>query len=438
MYYTHAFQKSLQLLTSKSNLITKLFWTPCPSKDTAHAINSFRRRSSVDHEIGLRKFINAHLVPVRDICTPPRSLLQARNTGGRGRESQAIIDTCTTAIQIVDKPNVHRLAELSATTLHMFTTISHIGELVLKKRHQILKRAARRANNLEPHHHAMNTVIFNDWQARLTMNLPQAHEGDADARRACYCLLQGRETVHMCQGSPTLEDMQCTMNALLQNSPLTNELRLQGLSLGAKRVRQNGVPSTFRASRADIFTQSDSSASFLLRSLRSVHLDAIGPFVWRKKIKLPSPQSQLLQHVKRHSVLRTLVPSSAYCPNHFPFVKPVTGSESGDNCRYWAVIDIVSVKTDSLSWTHSARVLPVCPRIVENEQMFATNTLSEPRLLQLTSATQIAACIHNCSSGACSPTTSPPGIEHFPGVQSLDGAPFYLLSRSHGFPPRAG
>ena len=44
---------------------------------------------------------------------------------------------------LLDKPNLHRLHELFAHTLPMFGTLRHIGELILEKGHQPLKRAIK-------------------------------------------------------------------------------------------------------------------------------------------------------------------------------------------------------------------------------------------------------------------------------------------------------
>lgn len=186
-------------MQSVSNLITQLLWRPSQSKDTVALNLAFAKDFHVHHVIRLREAVRSHVRLVQQICTPSREVmieLGAQSTSiARRRELQAIVRDYTLAIQHVDKPNLHRLSELAGTTLHMLPTVALIGEFPLEKRHQVMKRAVNRANNIDIHLHAMSTSVFNDWQSRLSANFADAHNGDINARRACFRLLQGREAI---------------------------------------------------------------------------------------------------------------------------------------------------------------------------------------------------------------------------------------------------
>lgn len=139
--------------------------------------------------------MRSHLSLVEDIRTPDRTVLlgmNLRSTPAACRqELQAVLDSCSTAIQEVDKLNTHRLYELTGTTPHMLSSLSLVGELIREKRHQVLKRAAKRANNIAVPQHAMKTVDLMIGSHDFNSNVEAANAGSTVAQRACFAYCKG-------------------------------------------------------------------------------------------------------------------------------------------------------------------------------------------------------------------------------------------------------
>lgn len=439
---TCTFEKSLRLVQSVSDLIPSLFWAPSPTKDTVAEVSAFFDCSSTRHVAKLRTKMESHLSLVRDICSPTRALILELNASStsrtRRRDLQSLIDGCTAAIAEVDKPNVHRLFELTGTTLHMLTKLSLVGELLLERRHQVLKRAARRANNINIHEHAMSTVIFNDWQSRLTANLFAAQSGDKQSQVACFRLLQGRDAIWQCAGHPSPSDLKDVMETLKSSSPLPQELATQSLSIVSDSSQPFTVLSSFRCSKQDEFSPDGQHVSILTDALHASHPGARRPFVWRKAIRFTGRPSRSLSFVGRNSILSTLSPHVSSTAEHFPFVQLSSRTRVGTHFRFWAVCDIVSIDTGVGSWIHYARVLPVLQKTDSSPALFAANTLRNECLLLLTSEAQSAACLHDCKSASCTVLSGSLGVRHCPVMDPLNGTPFYLLRRSDGYPSRVG
>jgi hypothetical protein len=74
---------------------------------------------------------------------------------------------------------VHRLLELYTLTIHTFGHSRHVQELLFETAHQPLKRAFFRSNQLDPHIHAVNATIANDWECRLSIEVNRS--GDPDS-----------------------------------------------------------------------------------------------------------------------------------------------------------------------------------------------------------------------------------------------------------------
>ncbi len=60
---------------------------------------------------------------------------------------QRELNECLLAIKTLEKPNVHRLLELVRTTISIVGHVSFLGELVLEKAHQSLKRGIRQSTH---------------------------------------------------------------------------------------------------------------------------------------------------------------------------------------------------------------------------------------------------------------------------------------------------
>lgn len=79
-------------------------------------------------------------------------------------------------MDILDKPNVHRMVEFFSHQLPKVGHPSFVGELRGERAHQRLKRVALAANNRNVHLYAMKQNCLSDWRARIALEL--AHSGN--------------------------------------------------------------------------------------------------------------------------------------------------------------------------------------------------------------------------------------------------------------------
>ena len=90
----------------------------------------------------------------------------------------------------IDKPNVHRLLELSVHTLPIFAHVLLIAELVFEGAHQPFKKALGRSSNGNAHIYASHMILSRDWLSRVTHSYALWQNGDDGTKyRALRTLL---------------------------------------------------------------------------------------------------------------------------------------------------------------------------------------------------------------------------------------------------------
>ena len=109
-----------------------------------------------------------------------KELQRYNDAGGRTRMFQLVNDVkdhCKfieelgsidrESVNILDKPNMHRLVELFTHTLPLFGSLKFIEELILEKAHQGAKRAVDMSNKKNEHVQGMMVYLQDDFVTRL-------------------------------------------------------------------------------------------------------------------------------------------------------------------------------------------------------------------------------------------------------------------------------
>ena len=129
------------------DVIALVFWTPFTSADM---------QSHSDYVSGTRtdQPIRYHADIHKRICKYIDSVKTYYTSGGRHKEE-------------LDKPNAHRLIELSVHTISIFKHALNVSELVLEMAHRTAKEWLERNTHADSHKTAVELAIARDWSARL-------------------------------------------------------------------------------------------------------------------------------------------------------------------------------------------------------------------------------------------------------------------------------
>ncbi len=143
--------EDLRLVTSCSTLISELWYYPRMNTDGYRSVELFNRENGNEKTRRLQILVHRHLEKVTAVCRMSDSdvleLEDRHCPRQRKLELSKIMRETLAAIKAVDKPNLHRLRELVHTTLPLVGYVGRIGELVLEKAHQTLKRSIKQSNN---------------------------------------------------------------------------------------------------------------------------------------------------------------------------------------------------------------------------------------------------------------------------------------------------
>jgi len=81
----------------------------------------------------------------------------------------ALVVTGVPWARCLDRPNIHRLLELTVHTVPLYGHIHHVADLTFEHKHQGLKQAYQRANNREAknHHWGFSMDLYDCWKTRV-------------------------------------------------------------------------------------------------------------------------------------------------------------------------------------------------------------------------------------------------------------------------------
>ncbi len=230
---------AIELVGSRANLICEIWYRPNQEKDGVPVFINYGRNNCTSVLNRIQLLVHEHIEKVEAIfcrSDEDKEALEDRCCSRQRKMELAILHSqAITAIKCVDKPNVHRLREMVRTTLPMVGHMSLIGELVLEKAPQRLKRALKQSNIKYAHLQSMLSVSFDDWRGRSTSIASGCFENDKHAVACCSRLLSGREPIEALNGgiSPTLKNEIRT--ALGPELCILTELRCQANSVLSPR-----------------------------------------------------------------------------------------------------------------------------------------------------------------------------------------------------------
>lgn len=434
---------AVELLFSIRSFMAKLFWVPDANLDDTARMNEFNHSSNETYREIIRVEFDDHLRKVRQLCAVSHSQQMDLRRSARGsqerRALQTVCDDAELACKCLDKANLHRIRELCHGTLDMVGCVSLINELVLEKRHRILKRAVSDSNYKDIQHHAMNAAVFNDWQARLTHCLPLSTPPSASSLLSAYRLLSGPHSVRKYSGSIPSQFRRPFEESLRDSDILAAELTAQGLSV----ISPDAAPSFLADSpfKAPANAQSVSVPDVtLLTSLFSSRFSsAFDRLEIIKCLYRTNRTSNIRLPISANTILRTLsIPQNS--PTS-PFLS-LTGEDTDNASRtahLWCVKDIIRSFTVTASTNYFARVFPVRP-VHDSlpDAAHVVNMMHTPQILPLTSTIQVCAALHDCGGALCQPNLASHKITHTAASSPLQGGSFFVLSRDNGFPPRCG
>lgn len=438
----NSFTLALKALFSFQKIICMLYAVPDVDKDTHSSLAEFDADGGLRRIYEMRALFDEHLSIIRDCGTMPdadvHAMEQARRGSNRRRDLTAIFNACSASVACLDKPNVHRLRELFASTLHMLWAPALVGELILEKRHQFLKRAIALSNHKELHIHAMNTALFNDWQGRLRVCLAKASDGDDDALRSAFRLLSGRDALDSSSGSLPTNLRTGFVSALQQTCIVRKELERQNLSVLATNIGM--TTATLRVPQKTSEITTPSRLATLLSIFTARLRTNYSSLSIVTSVMLSTHPTRPRVHISSNTLLRVFFSARDTSWPDSCFVPVVgQGPHSSDvTAAVFCTRDIVRVCLADGSTLFFSNVFPVRPASIADPSGPQVLDKEHELLLPLSSDALVCAWLHDCAAYACHPTEQNNAVRHEPETDPLCGGRFYILSRENGFPPRAG
>ncbi len=412
----------------------------------------------------LHEMTFAHLLRIQELCkmTDEEVLSLENSDTSRVRRAELVKKRreCLIVIKAIDKPNIHRLHELVNCTIPMVGHVSRIGELVLEKAHQTLKRAIRLSNNKEVQIQSILSAVFNDWQGRLSMQVPSAMQSDQNAIRGCLRLLSGREAIQSLSGKITEHHEKAVLRALGPDCCVPSLLFAQAKSVLAPKANCKGPAKWCLEGNKEvarditaIFTQERSMAFSLFSNMCHSMRNALC-LVFCDTIRTSYPNGMSGIVLSYGDILDVPCHSAKDISAQYPIVaQPHWVSQSPTNPEwigslFCCVTALFSRVTSAGLTEFWAAVYPceIVPSASPPSRVFGTTeqqsslytlhrTLS---FVELNSTVRKAARIPLCENISCAPSLSRSCIIHGSNCDHMRGTKFYILSKTEGYPPRQG
>lgn len=356
----------------------------------------------------------------------------------------------------IDRPNIHRILELSNLTIPMFNHVSYIYELVFESSHQPLKFYLSRNHTLGSHIYAVHRVLAKDWMVRL-WSLWVIYKDSSETQRTRHFaftgilrLLVGEEVDHVnweaSNLSVHLEQLREHIHELMTG---TVESRF-GKWYGDTRMSYNVDPNwklltpprrhefsieqnKFFASTAAHLAQSSMlSADNLVLCYKAILDRGYGSSGKSSHERLELGDIvQVLMHplFKQRKFI-----TSSFSEDGYPQFFVVGGFYETDSGRSWAVVKHCSLLSPSL-----ISQLPDCSHSslikVATDRFYCPRSKVRVHYLELNRNVSKVGVLHNCAvDGNCKFTTSTRRLQH--STNTLEGGRFLLLTRSMAYPPR--
>ncbi len=234
--------KAISLLGSCARLITALWRLPGQNEDFTCNSNALSATQGKIYVSDVQKETDRHMERVRNIYEMKDTDTIALEDQNCPRRQRLVLIKqnmeCSLAVKWLDKPNLHRLYELAYCTLPTVGHISVVGELVLEKAHQGLKRALLQSNYKNVQIFGMQSVAMDDWQGRLSSVISAALRGKKRSLFACFRLLNGREEAIALNGELSEAQANQVYRALGPELCLLDALQRQGRTVISSKYQR--------------------------------------------------------------------------------------------------------------------------------------------------------------------------------------------------------
>ncbi len=409
----------------------------------------------------LQIITRSHIDSVRSLCYVSDEDMQLLESNRISKEQKLAITKrhriAKLAISALDKPNLDRLQELVHSTIPMIASISRIGELQLEKTHQLLKRAIRQSNNKNVQIQSVQSAIFNDWQGRLTLQVPGALNLNHSAELGCYRLLSGREATFSTHGYLNEERRHIVRRMLGPDCCIPALLASQAKTvISPKYVPSSGYFWNLESNKelVDINTNTITS-----RSRQQAFTDfkrlcqSIGSaprITFADIVHCTAHTDVKVCSIRSGDIIEILCAANSSGTSHFWIVHG--GEELNSRLLQaerqvrllWGVCCLfkwTNANNDSTFWA-SVRLCEVVYDVPREQDCSFTQKkyimANKTTLLRVSRNFRTAAALHNCVPGTCAVSSTDLTITHCFSCDPFRGATFFIKSRKDGYPPRQG
>ncbi len=448
---------AIALIGSCANLIL-LFWKkPEKGRDSPSEIMHFEECNGQKYIFLLQTAVEGHLQKIQNICSmsdaesislddPDCPFTQKYILSGTYRDFQ-------TAIKTIDRPNVHRLHELVCTTLPMVGHMCLIGELVLEKAHQVLKRALRQSNYKDVQLVSMESAAIDDWQGRLTAAIPGALKGEIADTLSCFRLLHGREAVLARNGEPSDSEKLQILKIIGSVPCIESELITQGKTVMSPRcVSKVCFTWTVQGQKELLNLRnavSEPTRAHLIKYLRMAFRSSLDLYTVYTGTEISSTLDKSIQgySFRFGDVVEILCCHPKSLRLHFPFVLQTNCSDYLGSLALhsghvlWQIQALVSLVDES---EHSTLYLGLRPCVVSTTssanlqyeiRKYCVHGDEKISFARIDSSLRRVGVVREYAH-AYSNSEHDSSLSAHPAL--ANGSEFFAFSRDSGFPPRQG
>ncbi len=450
---SHKCREAIFLVGSACRLIASLWCLPAPQNDFSLTSSVFIDPRNADYISRSQKLVDQHLSHLRALCQVDADIVEALEHGSIPRPRMAAVHRyqrhhteCLLAKKCVDKPTVHRLVELVYSTLPMVGHASRVGELVLEKCHQSLKRAICQGNNRDVQLTAMSSVMFTDWKGRLSIQANDALEGNYSAMLGCFRLLAGRDAVASVHAHLSAIHKQEVILALGPVSCVPTFLQTEKSSVVALRALR-GFYDEISWSFLGNYEVAVQNAT-LSDPMRNRALVAFkNAYRFRRSFAVYAFADELRATTRTGDVVEIQCYKPYDIPFHCPFLihhhSIGNAAQGTQGSTIWAVSSLFRPEhsdSDSEFWACLRPCLPLAhvPPFQGFYRHHPRYYVGQPiRFARVGLYMTPVAVLHDCDPVHCHFVQRKPEIAHFPQSVFDSDAIFFTLRRSQGYPPRS-
>eukprot|EP00171_Calliarthron_tuberculosum_P023015 IDg23015t1 len=439
------------LVLSFSAVIAKLW--DCTRCSQIRTTNESNRETNGTFAFvqSMQRMVDAHINIVSDLCNSNNTGTESnrrRPSSESGRRHSELFTE--TAIRHLDKPNIHRLRELVYCTLPAVPYVAWYSELVFEKTHQRLKRGIRQSNMKDAHIQAMRSVVFDDWQGRITMAVQLADSQKVSATRSIKHLLsRPNETNPHLDGETT--KMTPMLNALFDKSHcLRRELDKQAKSVLREKSTMD------HDSHWTLCSPCDASVPWVQEVLSKVtHLiemvhdiisnnSAAGEVLFAETAEDARKNNGRKAKICVGHVIEAFVPEGLTVDDHYPSVVTFEEYENGTTAifhykrSFWLVTALFKPR---ISNTIYAIVLPCVIEGNATDCYLPVGNIPDDSSLttiQLQSSTTSIPFIRHHSTIGNGTSWGDTTLDYIFRFEGIPNFPFTLFTSPSGYPPRRG